>query len=103
MSSNHNDSRRDFLKGMAGGGLLLAFGLPTTHAAVVAPRIGGWVRVGTDGTVTVLSNTSEIGQGSGTALAQILANELDVAWSAIRLEMAPIEPAYFNQIGRAHV
>jgi isoquinoline 1-oxidoreductase beta subunit len=49
-----------------------------------------------DGSVTVLSNTSEIGQGTGTAIAQILADELDLEWKRIRLEMAPVEKDYFN-------
>src|SRR6185369_315361 len=43
-----------------------------------------------------LSNTSEIGQGTGTAIAQILADELDLDWKRITLAMAPVEPAYFN-------
>jgi isoquinoline 1-oxidoreductase beta subunit len=51
---------------------------------------------GNNGSVTVLSNTSEIGQGTGTAIAQILADELDVEWKRIRLEMAPVEKDYFN-------
>jgi len=35
------------------------------------------------------TNTSDIGQGTGTAIARILADELDLAWQNVRLEMAP--------------
>jgi isoquinoline 1-oxidoreductase subunit beta len=50
------------------------------------------------GEIEVLSNTSEIGQGTGTAIAQILAEELDVEWQAIRLAVAPIDPQFFNPL-----
>lgn len=83
--------RRDFLKAGLGGGLLIAVG-----AAAAQAELSHWVRIASDGTVTLLSNTSEIGQGTGTAIAQILADELDLDWSRVRIAMAPIEPRYFN-------
>jgi isoquinoline 1-oxidoreductase subunit beta len=95
-------SRREFLSHLAGGGLLLCFGAPVALGRQAPasvgelPSINGWVRIDTTGTVELLSNTSEIGQGTGTALAQLLAEELDVEWGSVRLGMAPVEPRYFN-------
>ena len=98
-------NRRDFMKTMAAGGLLLAFGqraaaadapAADAPAAAVAPEAPGWVRIGTDGKVTILSNTSEIGQGTGTAIAQMLADELDLDWKTVSVEMAPVEKRFIN-------
>lgn len=91
-------SRRDFLKTTAASGLLLAIS-PLTSAATppaTAAMALGWVRIAPDGAVTVLSNTTEIGQGTGTAIAQILADELDLDWRTIGLEMAPVEKQFNN-------
>ena len=88
-------SRRSVLKGLAAGGLLLSFEWPA-RAATQRPLLGGWLRIAPDGTVTILSNTSEIGQGTGTGIAQLVADELDVPWDKVRLEMAPVEKQYFN-------
>ena len=52
-------------------------------------RLDQWVRFGPDRTVTILTGKIEIGQGIVTTLAQIAAEELDVAVSRIR--MAPID------------
>ena len=98
-------SRRDFLKTLAAGGLLVTIGPGVTvaadapaaaAAATPAPQPPGWVRIAPDGSVTVLSNTSEIGQGTGTAIAQMLADEMDLDWKTIRIEMAPLEKQYIN-------
>ena len=50
--------------------------LPPTLAA--NPRLGDWLRIGSDGTVEVRSGKVELGQGILTALAQMAAEELDV-------------------------
>lgn len=57
--------------------------LPPSLAA--NPRLGDWVRIGADGTVEVRSGKVELGQGVLTALAQIVAEELDVAVARIRM------------------
>jgi CO/xanthine dehydrogenase Mo-binding subunit len=54
-------------------------------------RLDTWLRVGADGTVTVLSGKVELGQGIRTALAQIVADELDVALDRLRLPSADTE------------
>jgi CO/xanthine dehydrogenase Mo-binding subunit len=60
--------------------------LPPALAA--APRLAGWLRIGEDGTVLVRSGKVEIGQGVLTALAQIVAEELEV--EPARVRMAPV-------------
>jgi isoquinoline 1-oxidoreductase beta subunit len=89
-------SRREVLKGMAAGSLLVAFHPARALAKEEAASVAGWLRIAPDGVVTILTNTSEIGQGTGTAIAQLVADELDVPWDAIRLEMAPVEKSHFN-------
>jgi isoquinoline 1-oxidoreductase beta subunit len=91
--------RRDFLKLLAGGGLLVCAGATGADAASTSgdwSTINGWIRVSRSGDIEFLSNTSEIGQGTGTALAQIVAEELDVEWQSVRLGIAPVTRAFFN-------
>ena len=57
--------------------------LPPTLAA--NPRLDRWVTINPDGTVTVRTGKVEIGQGIVSAMAQIAAEELDVAYSRIRM------------------
>lgn len=61
--------------------------LPPTLAA--NPRLDRWVTLNADGTVTVRTGKVEIGQGIVSAMAQVAAEELDVAYSRIR--MAPAD------------
>lgn len=89
--------RRGFLKSLAAGGMLLAIGPVAGLAAdAAAPQPPGWVRIAPDGSVTILSNTSELGQGTGTAIAQMLADEMDLDWKTVRIEMAPVEKRFIN-------
>jgi CO/xanthine dehydrogenase Mo-binding subunit len=57
---------------------------------------GAWLRVNNDSTVTVRINHSEMGQGVTTALAMIVAEELEADWSKIAVEIAPAEAIYKN-------
>jgi len=52
------------------------------------PDLDTWLRIGTDGTVTVFTGKVELGQGIKTALARIAADELDVALARIRVHTA---------------
>ena len=80
--------RRDFITWTAGGAFLLASGARALTEAP-APGLSPWIRIAADGRVTLISTVSEMGQGSRTGQIQILADELDVAWDSIRVEMAP--------------
>ncbi len=55
------------------------------------PDLDSWIRINTDGTVTVLTGKVEYGQGIKTVLAQIAAEELDVSLERVR--MAPVDTA----------
>ena len=92
--------RRSFL---AGGGLVVAFAIgPRASALAPAkppapelpgslktrPFLDGWIRLGTDGGITVFTGKAELGQGIKTALIQIAAEELVVAPSRIALVTA---------------
>src|SRR6185436_2773712 len=50
--------------------------------------LDGWLRINADGTVTVYTGKVELGQGILTALAQIAADELDVAYDRVRMVSA---------------
>ena len=56
------------------------------------------MRIGRDNTVTVISKHLEMGQGVYTGLATILADELDAAWSQVRIEGAPNNAKLYNNL-----
>lgn len=106
MSATSNGvSRRRFIQ--LGTGLTLGFALPTVsrgggasgflgalagdEAFAVgsdATAINSFVRIGTDGIVTIMYGGSELGQGTKTGLPQILAEELKVDWATVVVEQA---------------
>jgi isoquinoline 1-oxidoreductase subunit beta len=55
-----------------------------------------WLKIADDGAITIYSPHTDIGQGSNTGLAQMLAEELDADWARIRLVSAPAEPPFAN-------
>ena len=99
--------RRIFLAGSAlvvGGGI---FGVWWTDSSVKAkgnaliggegkPAFGSVMTIAEDDTVTVFSPHIDFGQGSHTALAQMLADELDADWSKVAIEQAPADLAFAN-------
>ncbi len=97
-----NVSRRSLLKGT--GGLALGFflaplmrggeALSATASQPFGPN--AFVRIDSDGMVTVLAKHLEMGQGSYTGLATLLAEELDADWSKVRVEGAPADAKLYN-------
>jgi isoquinoline 1-oxidoreductase beta subunit len=92
-------SRRDFLKTAAFGGASLLIGfdgsrvfgaLQRNAANSFAPN--SWIRVDSDGLVTLTIGKCEMGQGVRTSLAMILAEELEADWTKIRLIQAKPSP-----------
>ncbi len=86
-------SRRDFLKVSAalGGGLALGFCLPPTVGAAggeSASEVNAWIVVHPDDRVVIRIARSEMGQGTYTALAQLVAEELDCDWAKVSAEFA---------------
>ena len=100
MSDILNVSRRDFLKtgAVAGGGLVLGLYLPAGNRIASAQQAqfvpNAFLRIGTDDSVTVIVNHSEMGQGVYTALPMLVAEELDADWSKVRVEAAPVDAVY---------
>jgi isoquinoline 1-oxidoreductase beta subunit len=80
--------RRQFITWSAGGALLLALA-PVQSSAAVGEALSPWIRIDPDGAITLYSTVSEMGQGARTGQAQVLADELDVPWDAIRVELGP--------------
>lgn len=85
-------SRRDFLKVSAavGGGLALEFSFPwlARAAAVRATEVNAWIVIHADDRVVIRIARSEMGQGTFTALAQLVAEELDCDWAKVSAEFA---------------
>ncbi|MGL4239136.1 molybdopterin cofactor-binding domain-containing protein, partial [Tabrizicola sp.] len=105
-------TRRGFLAtaGLVGGGLALGIVLAPNRLKMTdaAPEgqvvLNTWVRVAPDNTVTVIFPHSEMGQGVGTGLAQMLAEEMEADWAQIRIEQAPPTEAYINSdLGRGYI
>ena len=67
-----------------------------TAAAAWTPN--AFVRIGADNTVTVISKHLEMGQGSYTGIATIVADELDAAWGQVRVEGAPADASRYNNL-----
>ena len=95
-------TRREFVETAAG--LVIAFHLPSgiaerTFRPAAAPSFSpnAWLSIGTDGIVTLIVDKSEMGQGSQTGLAMILAEELDADWSTVRLGPVPENPAGWSR------
>ena len=80
--------RREFFVGAAAAGAGLALGFPAeaAQAETQAPEINAWVVVKPDDTVIVRIARSEMGQGTLTGLAQLVAEELDCDWSKVTTE-----------------
>src|SRR6266513_2427135 len=81
-------TRREFLKVSAAGGLAFGFHLPAAYAQNAAPEVNAWVVVRPDDTVIIRYARSEMGQGSMTSAAQLVAEELECDWSKVRVEYA---------------
>ena len=82
-------SRRGFLVGAAAttGGLSIGFTIPGAEAAAGdVPEINAWVVVKPDDTIVVRVAKVEMGQGTLTGLAQMVAEELDADWSKVTTE-----------------
>jgi isoquinoline 1-oxidoreductase beta subunit len=96
-------TRREFIGAASalGAGLVLSFYLPgCTRARAAAGQIApnAWLRIGTDESVLVLVDRSEMGQGVATALPMLLAEELEADWSKIQIAFAPADKAYVNPL-----
>ena len=105
MSNTKNVSRRDFIKivGLSGSGLFLAAYVPSNFYAKSnddEPKIfspNAFLKIDSNGVVTVIVPKSEMGQGVKTALPMLVAEELEVDWNKINIEQADADTKYGNQ------
>ncbi|HEX4574346.1 MAG TPA: xanthine dehydrogenase family protein molybdopterin-binding subunit [Gemmatimonadales bacterium] len=103
MTARPGISRRAFLT--TSGGLVISFYLPPRAgraAARAAPPFApnAWLRIGTDGIVTLTADKSEMGQGSPTGLAMLLAEELEADWAKVQLGPVPENAAAWSRMMR---
>src|SRR5438445_11528578 len=100
-------NRRDFLKTGAAAGATLVIGL---YLPAVDPRgshapaarepfkPNAWLEISPDGSVTVWTGRSEMGQGVRTAMPMIVAEELEADWRRVRVMQGDADPAYGDQV-----
>jgi isoquinoline 1-oxidoreductase subunit beta len=85
-------NRRSFIIGVAAAGSGLALGLDipfgpdSAHALEAGPEVTAWVVIKSDDTVVIRIARSEMGQGTMTGLAQLVAEELECDWSKVTTE-----------------
>ena len=108
-------TRRAFLTTgvIAGGGLIVGVAMrPGNQAGELSDLLGddggqlvhAYVRIDSDNTITAMVPHSEMGQGAQTALAQMLAEELEADWNDMRIEEAPAIGAYSHySLGRKYL
>jgi isoquinoline 1-oxidoreductase subunit beta len=97
--------RRSFLKATAAAAAGFTIGFrwagPTRRALAAAASAfepNAFLRVAPDNSVTVIAKHLEMGQGSYTGLATIVAEELDADWAQIRVESAPADAKLYNNL-----
>ena len=100
-------TRRGFITAgvIAGGGLILGASLPLGHRApklahLVAGAdetlVSAWVKLDVNNVLTVIAPHSDMGQGAQTALAQMLADELNADWNLVNFQEAAAVKEYAN-------
>ncbi len=101
--------RRAFIKrvGLAGGGLVIGFSWlaackdATPEEVVMMPdewfEINGFLKIGDNGMVTIMSPNPEIGQNVKTSMPMIVAEELDADWEKVFVEQAPLNTDLYTR------
>jgi isoquinoline 1-oxidoreductase beta subunit len=100
--------RRSFLKttALAGGGMMLGFSWlasckPSAEDVLSMPKewfnINGFLKIGENGVVTIMSPNPEIGQNVKTSMPMIVAEELDIDWKNVIVEQAPLDTTLFTR------
>jgi isoquinoline 1-oxidoreductase beta subunit len=96
-------SRRQVMIGAAGLTFAIAASGRADAAVLSAGRAGTavnpWVSIATDGTITIMSAATEMGQGSMTSLPLIIAEELDADWTRVKIVPAPVNEKIYGNPG----
>ncbi len=106
-------NRRSFLKvsAAAGGGMVLGFNIagcktepkrpsfiePVLEQPQAWNQMNGFLRIGENGVVTIMSPNPEIGQNVKTSMPMIVAEELDVSWDNVIVEQAGLDTDNFQR------
>ncbi|MEM9616606.1 MAG: molybdopterin cofactor-binding domain-containing protein [Pseudomonadota bacterium] len=107
-------ARRTFLvsAGVVGGGVALGLALSPNRLKIYGNNVASgdevilntWVKLTPDNQLTVIVPHSEMGQGVGTGLAQMLAEEMEADWDTVSIEQAPANNDYINSdLGRGYI
>jgi isoquinoline 1-oxidoreductase beta subunit len=99
-------NRRSFLQvtAVAGGGVMIGLVVPSALAqgprggGAAAPTYDTYITIHPDNTFTIVAKNPETGQGIRNALPMIIADELDVDWSQVKIQQADLDPKYGQQI-----
>lgn len=102
MKSELAMSRRGFIGTAlaAGGSVLFYMNVADKAGAAPSPAailLNGWIRIAPDGSVSVFSRATELGQGALTSLALIVAEELEMDTAAVGVEMAPVAEQFMDK------
>ena len=97
-------NRRAFLRAsvLTGGGLMLASYIDPlaellAQGAPAPPLVpNSFIKIASDGVVTIMAKNPEIGQGVKTMLPMLIAEELDVDWKDVRIEQADLDPVKYG-------
>ena len=99
--------RRKFIAQVTGASaaLLLGFRVPAAGESHKGSRRASgplepnaWLRIGSDDSITIFAETPEVGQGSRTYSAMLVAEELEVDWSRIRVDQAPTDTTVYKKL-----
>jgi isoquinoline 1-oxidoreductase beta subunit len=93
-------SRRAFIVTAGGIGIAVAFGgtagLGKALAQAASFTPNAWIRIAADGGVILVSPGSEMGQGTMTAMPLLIAEDMDLDWSKVKVEHAPHLPKLYG-------
>jgi isoquinoline 1-oxidoreductase beta subunit len=112
MTRTLDEGRRRFLQtsAAAASGLVIGFYLPSPLRGPLAalaqappgprplPAPNAFLHISPDDTITIRLAHSEMGQGIWTTLAMLVAEELECDWAKVRVEHAPVAPAYAHTV-----